>query len=319
MVIKNGRRIMSQAKKEFAEIALEQAVGLLGNNLERNVKYVDVGGFRLRYVVKGDGPPVLLIHGLGEFLETWIFNIATLSGHFTVYALDLPGHGLSEGPVADYTLGCCTHRIAVGFMEALGIEQASLIGHSLGGLVCLSMAIHFPEKVDKLVLVDSAGLSKEAPLIYRLATLPVLGDIGLRFTIKPLIKARMKRGFYNPEVIADEMVDLSYRYWRTPKFKQALSNLLKHNVNLDGVHPEVLVVDKLHMVRSPTLLIHGVQDQVIPVEYARLAYKLIPNVRCELVDECGHCPQIEKAAQFNDLVVTFLLMQRSDQYDMAFC
>ena len=276
-----------------------------------NAKYADVGGFNLRYVVKGAGPSVLLIHGLSGYLETWIYNIGALSRHFTVYALDLPGHGLSEGPVANYTLDCCTHRIAVGFMAALRIERASLVGHSLGGLVCLSVAIHFPQKVDKLVLVDSAGLSKEAPLIYRLAALPVLGDIGLRFTIKPLIKAGMEKGFYNPDIITDEMVNLSYKYWRAPKFKRALANLLRHNVSIDGLHPEVVVTDKLNLVKAPTLLIHGVHDQVIPVDYARLACKLIPNVKCEVIDRCGHCPHIEKAARFNDLVVTFLRASES--------
>ena len=274
------------------------------NNL--NAKYVDVGGFNLRYVVKGTGPPVLLIHGLGGFLETWAYNIGALSRHFTVYAFDMPGHGLSEGPVSDYTLECCTNRIAVNFMASLGIEHASLIGHSMGGLVCLSVAIHFPKKVDKLVLVDSAGLSKEAPLIYRLATLPVLGDILLKPTIKPLIKAGMEKVFYNPEIITDEMVDLSYKYWRTPKFKRALANLLRHNASIDGLHPEIIVTDKLHLVQSPTLLIHGKQDQVIPVDYALLACKLIPNVKCQVIDRCGHCPHIEKATQFNDLVASFL-------------
>jgi len=277
-----------------------------------NEKYVDVGGYRLRYATEGTGPPVLLIHGFGEFLEVWTFNIAALSKYFSVYALDLPGHGLSEGPIADYTLDCCTHRIAVGFMETLGIEHASLVGHSLGGLVCLSVAIHFPKKVDKLVLVDSAGLSKEAPLIYRLATLPVLGDILLKPTIKPLIKAGMEKGFYNPEIIPDEMVDLSYKYWRTPKFKRALADLLRHNASIDGLHPEVIVTDKLHLVQSPTLLIHGKQDQVIPVDYARLACNLIPNVRCRIFDECGHCPHIEKAAQFNEVVANFLSAEKPD-------
>ena len=283
------------------------------NNL--NAKYVDVGGFNLRYVVKGTGPPVLLIHGLGGFLETWAYNIGALSRHFTVYAFDMPGHGLSEGPVSDYTLECCTNRIAVNFMASLGIEHASLIGHSMGGLVCLSVAIHFPKKVDKLVLVDSAGLNKETPLIYRLATLPVLGDILLKPTMKPLIKAGIEKGFYKPTIITHEMVDMVYKYWRIPKFKRALANLLRHNVSIDGVHPEVIVTDKLHMVRSPALLIHGEQDQVIPVEYSRLACNLIPDVRCQTFQQCGHFPQIERAAQFNKSVIDFL---RTEQ-DRAKC
>jgi len=145
-----------------------------------------------------------------------------------------------------------------------------------------------------------------------LATLPVLGDILLKPTIKPLIKAGMEKGFYNPEIIPDEMVDLSYKYWRTPKFKRALANLLRHNASIDGLHPEVIVTDKLHLVQSPTLLIHGKQDQVIPVECARLACNLIPNVRCRIFDECGHCSHIEKAAQFNEVVANFLSAEKPD-------
>jgi len=273
-------------------------------------RYVNIDGVSTRYVVEGQGPPVLLIHGFGEFLEVWGYNVSRLSEHFTVYALDLPGHGLSEEPRADYTLDYAA-RFVVDFMNTLEIERASLVGHSLGGLLCLKVAIDFPEKVDKLVLVDSAGLSREAPLIYRLATLPLLGKAILKPTLKTLIKHGMKKGFYNPEIIARDWVDLSYKYLKMPKLKRTLWNLIRSNASIDGLHPEVIVTDKLHLVQSSTLLIHGEQDQVIPVDYARLACKLIPNVKCQVIDRCGHCPHMEKAAQFNDLVVTFLRASES--------
>jgi 4,5:9,10-diseco-3-hydroxy-5,9,17-trioxoandrosta-1(10),2-diene-4-oate hydrolase len=273
-------------------------------------RYVNIDGISTRYVVEGQGPPVLLIHGFGEFLEVWGYNISPLSEHFTVYALDLMGHGLSEEPRADYTLDYAATFVA-DFMKTLEIKRASLVGHSLGGLLCLKLAIDFPEKVDKLVLVDSAGLSKEAPLIYRLATLPVLGKAILKPTLKTVIKHGMKKGFYNPEIIARDWVDLSYKYLKMPKLKRTLWNLIRSNASIDGLHPEVIVTDKLHLVQSSTLLIHGEQDQVIPVDYARLACKLIPNVKCEVIDRCGHCPHIEKAARFNDLVVTFLRASES--------
>jgi len=273
-------------------------------------RYVNIDGISTHYVVEGRGSPVLLIHGFGEFLEVWGYNISPLSGHFTVYALDLPGHGLSEEPRADYTLDYAA-RFVTDFMKTLEIERASLVGHSLGGLLCLKVAIDFPEKVNKLVLVDSGGLSREAPLIYRLATLPVLGKAILKPTLETVIKHGMKKGFYNPAIIARDWVDLSYKYLKMPKLKRTLWNLIRSNASIDGLHPEVIVTDKLHLVRPPTLLIHGAQDQVIPVDYARLACKLIPNVKCEIIDRCGHCPHIEKAAQFNDLVVTFLRASES--------
>jgi pimeloyl-ACP methyl ester carboxylesterase len=127
----------------------------------------------------------------------------------------------------------------------------------------------------------------------------------------------MKKGFYNPEIIARDWVDLSYKYLKMPKLKRTLWNLIRSNASIDGLNPELIVTDKLRMIKSPTLIIHGAQDEVIPVEYARLACKLIPNVRCEVIDECGHCPQIEKAAQFNDLVAAFLRVSESAERESS--
>ena len=275
-------------------------------------RYIDIDEVRTPYVVEGIGSPVLLIHGFGEFLEVWGYNIAPLGEHFSIYALDLPGHGLSEEPRADYTLDYAA-RFVLNFMKTLQIDRSSLVGHSLGGLVSLKIAMDFPDRVDKLILVDSAGLSREAPLIYRLATLPVLGKAILKPTLKTLIKHGMKKGFYNPELISPDWVDLTYKYWKMPKLKRTLWNVIHSNASINGLHPEVIVTDKLHMVKSPTLIVHGVQDQVIPVEYARLACKLIADVKCEVIDECGHCPQIEKAARFNDLVAAFLRASESSE------
>ena len=175
-----------------------------------NEKYVTVSGISVRYVMRGTGPSVLLIHGFTEFLEVWWFNIATLSEYFTVYALDLPGHGLSEETRTKYTLGFSTSFV-IDFMQTMGIEQASLIGHSSGGPLGLNVAIRFPGKVDKLVLVGSGGFSKETPLRYRLASLPILGDILIRPMPKAAIKLGMKRRFYNPAIITEEWIDMSYK------------------------------------------------------------------------------------------------------------
>ena len=169
-------------------------------------KYITVNGINIRYIVKGNGSPVLLIHGFGEFLEVWWFNIGFLSEHYQIYAMDLPGHGLSDKPAIDYSLFFAT-EFANDFMQALGIEHASLIGHSMGGLLSLSIAINFPEKVDKLILVDSGGLSKEAPLLYRLCTLPVVGEIVVMPMVKPLLKHGIRNAFYNPDLVTEELVD----------------------------------------------------------------------------------------------------------------
>jgi 4,5:9,10-diseco-3-hydroxy-5,9,17-trioxoandrosta-1(10),2-diene-4-oate hydrolase len=283
-------------------------------------RYVNIDGIRTRYVVGGHGPPVLLIHGLGGFLEFWSRNIAPLSEYFSVYAVDLPGHGLSGKPLGSYTLDF-TSEFIVHFMQALGIERASLVGHSLGGMVCLSVAISFPDKVDNLVLVDVGGLSKKVPLTYRLSTLPVLGHILLGprlFVSKATIRMGLKkRYFYNPNIVDEDLINATYKYLKMSKRNDAILNVVKNNISISGMRPEAIVTDKLRLVKVPTLVIHGAQDRVVPVRYAQLAYKLIANAKCEVIDECGHCPQIEKAAQFNKEVIAFLSAERLDAVPKA--
>jgi len=268
-------------------------------------KYVAVEGINIRYIVSGSGTPTLLLHGFGEFLEVWWFNIGALSQHFQVYAMDLPGHGLSDKPKIDYGLAFA-NECATGFMRALGIERANLIGHSMGGVVALSIAINFPEKVDKLILVDSGGLSGETPLLYRLCTLPLLGEILVEPTIKVGLRHGIERAFYNPDLITEEMVDKNYEFMRMRGAKKAMLSILRSNADITGPHPEVVMTDKLHLVKSPTLFIHGAQDEVVPVEQAKNASRLVPNARLEVVKKCGHCPHIEKAQEFNKTAIAFL-------------
>ena len=219
--------------------------------------------------------------------------------------MDLPGHGLSEKPEVKYTMSFAT-EFAARFVQALGVDHVSLIGHSMGGLLCINAAINFPEKVDKLILVDSGGLSEEAPFLYRLSTIPILGDLLLRPTVKPVLKIGVKRAFYNPDVVTEEMIDINYQYLKMPGAKQAMLNIIRSNVDLHGPHPEVVITEKLHLVKSPTLIIHGAQDEVIPVEYAQSACRLIPKAKLNIFSECGHLPQIEKASEFNKAVLSFL-------------
>jgi len=274
-----------------------------------DVKYVKVTGSEIRCIVKGSGSPVLLIHGLGEFLEVWWFNIGPLSEHYQVYAMDLPGHGLSAKPPINYTLPFATKFIS-DFMQALGIERAHLIGHSLGGLISLNVAISFPNKVDKLVPVDSAGLGTEVSFLYRLCALPVVGDIIMKPTIKTFLRHGIKRAFYNPDLVTEEMIDKDYELMKMPETKRAMLNLIRSNVDFRGLYRDVVITDRLHLIKSPALFIHGEQDSVIPLANVRNACDLIPDARLEVIAECGHCPHLEKAPQFNEAVIAFLESNR---------
>lgn len=272
---------------------------------ELDEKYIVVNGVKIRYIVRGSGSPVLLIHGIGEFLEVWWQNIGPLSEHYQVYAMDLLGHGLSDKPAVDYNLAFAT-EVAIRFAQSLGIERASLIGHSIGGVIAMTMAINFPEKVDKLILVDSGGLTNEVPLLYRLCSLPLLGELMVGPTVKAGLRRGMKRAFYNPDLVTEGMVDKDYQVLKMPGAKRAILSIIRHGVSLKGLNPETVMLDKLHLIKSPTLLVYGAQDKVIPVKYAQNACDLIPNARLKVIEKCGHCPYIEKASEFNEVVIEFL-------------
>jgi len=268
-------------------------------------KLINIKGINIRYTVRGSGAPVLLLHGIGEFLEIWWSNIEPLSEHFTVYAMDLPGHGLSDKPAINYTLPFINEFLS-DFMGEMGIEHAHFIGHSLGGIIALSMATNLPEKVDKLVLVDCGGLARETPFMYRLAAIPLVGELLVKPTVKSSMRRRIEGAFYNPDVVTEEMVEKSYEFMKMPEVKRAMLKIMRNNVGLRGLYPESIMTDKLHLVKAPTLLIHGEQDTLIPLAHARNAAKLIPNARLEVLKECGHVPHIEKTTEFNKIVIEFL-------------
>jgi len=275
-------------------------------------KYITVEGIKIRYIVKGAGSPLLLLHGFSEFLETWDFNIRPLSECYQVYAIDLPGHGLSDNPDTSYNISFFTES-ATGFMQALGIDRTSIIGHSLGGLISLNIAINFPEKVSKLILESSLGLSDDVLSFHKLCSIPVLTDADAdESEVRAALDERMKRGFYAPDFIAEEVVERSYRFMQMPGVKRVPLSILHNWLSVDGLKPEVVMIDKLHLIKSPTLLIHGAQDNIHPPELSQRACNLIPDARLKIFSECGHCPHIEKAAEFNEAVISFLKANEPD-------
>jgi pimeloyl-ACP methyl ester carboxylesterase len=268
-------------------------------------EYATVNGTKIRYFVAGSGQKVLLLHGFGSFLETWAFNIPPLSKRYQVYAIDLPGHGLSDKPIKFYNTAFAIESSG-DIMEALGIEQATLIGHSLGGAVSINIALSLPERVNKLVLIDSAGLSRTLPWMYRLSSLPVLGNILMSLAVEPVLSRSIKRLFYNSPRLTQDMIDIILKNASQPEVKKTLLRILQHNVGLRGPRPEAILIEKLSQLKVPTLFVHGAQDRVFPLKQVRDAFSMAPNSRVKIFDQCGHCPHIEKAIEFNEVVLEFL-------------
>ena len=174
-------------------------------------QYVDVKQVRTRFwTAGGTGSPVLLIHGLSRYVEDWLSSFNALSGEHQVYALDLLGHGRTDKPSgASYGLDALA-RFVRDFMTGVGIERAHVVGHSLGGAIATRLALTYPEVVERLVLVDPAGLSPAVHTVFRLMRLPLVGELFTRPSRSG--SARMLRlCLYDQSLATDEMINGSTR------------------------------------------------------------------------------------------------------------
>jgi len=192
-------------------------------------------------------------------------------------------------------------------MEAQNIDRVSLIGHSLGGGVSLQFTIQFPDKVDKLVLVNSAGLGKEVSLLFRLPTLPIIGELLTRPSRKGTANL-LKECVHDPAVVTDELIELGYSLAALPGAQNSFLSMVRTLGNFRGIRKDVLrsIVDNFTTITAPTLVFWGQQDRILPVAHAYVAEKRIPNARLHIFDPCGHLTQLERPEEFNSLVLEFL-------------
>jgi 4,5:9,10-diseco-3-hydroxy-5,9,17-trioxoandrosta-1(10),2-diene-4-oate hydrolase len=270
-------------------------------------QYVRIGQINTRFWTAGDGgKAVVLIHGLGRYVEDWQYNIHALAERHRVYAVDLVGSGCSDKPPATYSLSYLV-RFVGDFLEAQKIDRASLMGHSLGGSVALQYAIQYPAQVEKLVLVNSAGLGKELPLGLRLSSLPLAGEWLTRPSRKGIAES-LRRSVYDPTLLTDEWVQLCYQQATLPGAQRALLDVIRSFIGIGGMRDEVihLILDNLAQVTAPTLIVWGQQDRIVPVAHAQIAKGRMPHARLQIFDPCGHFPQRERPAEFNALVLDFL-------------
>jgi len=250
-------------------------------------QFVDVDGGKLRYTKKGEGAEnVILIHGFGGDLVTWMFNVDGIAENATVYALDLPGHGQSTKKIADPTVAGLG-RVVMSFMEALGIEKAHLVGHSLGGAIAMEVARSAPARVKSLTLVSSAGLGPDINIGY----INGFVDVNSRRDAKDLLG----KLFADQSLVSRQMIEEVLKYKRLDGVVPALRSLA------DGFAPGGKQKDILSgSLKSniPALVIWGDKDQILPVAHAANA----KGARVEILEGAGHMPHMEKASKVTALI-----------------
>lgn len=272
-------------------------------------KYVNINGINTRFWQAGNkGTPILLIHGFVESVEYWQENIAALAKNHRVYALDLIGFGHTDKPKKiNYTEKLFV-KFVKDFMASQNLTKVNLIGHSLGGAVALHFTIAYPELVDKLVLVSSAGLGRELPAHFRILTLPIIGNIVFRVKLKKLLGLALRSHTYNPDAISDELLQSIHKIFLLPNFSKTMVKILQKYANCNGIRRRAIkpILKNLKNITAPTLIIWGKQDHLLLVKHAYVALRHLPNAKLEVLDECGHFPQLEQSKKFNKLVLKFL-------------
>lgn len=253
-------------------------------------QFAEVDGLRIRYARKGagNGVPVLFIHGFGGDLDNWLFNIDAVGEKSPVIALDLPGHGQSTARLSGTSIEALAGFV-VRFMDVLDVEQAHLVGHSMGGAIASQMALDHPSRVASVALIGSAGLGPEFNAGYTEDFVAAPS----RRELKPVLEQL----FANPELVSRQMVDDVLKYKRLDGVGELLG-ALSRGMFSGGRQAEQPGL-RLEQTGKPVLVIWGREDRIIPAHHAGSAP---PGATVEVLDGAGHMVQMERANDVNRLL-----------------
>jgi len=256
-------------------------------------KETTVFGQKIHYVEAGSGPNVILLHGLGGSTQAWQFNLGPLAEKFHVFVPDQIGFGKSDKPLVMYRI-----RTYVDFLDQfckqLKIERATLIGNSMGGWIAAPFTAAFPDRVDKLVLVDAAGYAPPKEL-----------DMRTLFALNPTTREGMKvltaRVFYNKAFQTDAAIDMAI----AARLAAGDGFTIK-SITESIIRGEDFLDDAVKTIKRPTLIVWGREDGLIPLTEGERFHKDIAGSKLIVFDQCGHVPNLEKPGEFNAAVIKFL-------------
>jgi pimeloyl-ACP methyl ester carboxylesterase len=273
------------------------------------VEETTLHGHRVRYRIGGDGPVILLIHGITGSSAQWETTMELLESDYTVIAPDLLGHGESAKPRGDYSLGAYASGLR-DLLAWLEMPAATVVGHSLGGGIAMQFAYQFPERCERLGLVNSGGLGREVNVILRAAALP-----GAELVL-PLIAANWSRSV--GVAVSDFLGRLGLRVGSDmAEMGRGYASLIDGEARSAFLHTLRAVIDpggqrvsghdRLYLAANlPTLLVWGARDPIIPVAHAHAAQAAMPGSRLEVFEGSGHFPHMDDTMRFVEVMCDFL-------------
>ncbi|MGW2824490.1 alpha/beta fold hydrolase [Streptomyces sp. NPDC001443] len=275
---------------------------------ELELQYRVVHGYRRAFRMAGEGPALVLVHGIGDSSATWAGLIPDLARTHTVLAPDLLGHGASDKPRADYSVAAYANGVR-DLLTTLGIESATLVGHSFGGGVAMQFAYQFPERTERLILVSAGGVGREVNPLLRLVSLPGADlmlstlrlpgmrlNLGLALRVMKLLDIDLAQDAPDLLTVVDSLPDDTAR--------NAFIRTLRAVVDWRG--QVVTMLDRCYLTEGmPTMLLWGDRDSVVPVRHAHGAHRAMPGSRLEVFEGAGHFPFHADPARFLALVEDF--------------
>jgi pimeloyl-ACP methyl ester carboxylesterase len=270
---------------------------------------IELHGHRVIYRIAGDGPPVVLIHGMVNSSKHWEEVALRLADRYTVVAPDLLGHGDSAAVRGDYSLGAhaCSIR---DLLTTIGIERATVVGHSLGGGIAMQFFYQFPQRVERLALISSGGLGHEVSPMLRGAALPGAAT-GIWLVANRRVRAALDRAGERMRARGSrkgvylQAVARAMKPLQDATARQAFVQTLRSVIDVRGQH--VSAIDRLYLLGElPTLIVWGGRDNTIPMAHGLAAHELIPNSRFVTLPKAAHFPNLEDPQGLADALLDWL-------------
>lgn len=274
--------------REFSSVYLE----------DQDDKYVELNNFKVHYLEKGQGDPIILIHGGGSWLYSYRNNIEELSNRYKVYAIDMPGHGYTKTKVkCSYDLDTYADFVK-DFMESQHIEKAKIVGHSWGGGWSIYFTEKYPEKVDKLVLLDSSGLNEKDKSEWKYFGYPIIGEIVSKFITKSNSRSSLEKMVIDQNILSDNYIEEIYTPLSYEENRNAQVQAERH---LDWKITE----EGMNNINQKVLLIFGSEDCYFDRSYAEKMQSYLRYSELKIIDNTGHMPHEEQYEKVDEELVNF--------------
>jgi len=265
-------------------------------------KFVELNGRTTHYIEKGEGEPIILLHGFFYDSYLWAANMDVLAEEFKVYALDLWGFGYSTREPMNYGYQLYADQVLL-FMDSLGIHRASLVGQSMGGGTAIMFCVQHRQRVNKLLLVDPAGIPNPLPLTGKFFSLPGIGELFLGLSTDAVRRKNLgDLWIHNQELLTESYFENVTRFHKIKGTTEASLAILRQKF-FDTLSDEI---DRLGQENVPILIVWGREDKAVPLRCGQEMHRLLKGSRLEIIDDAGHVPNLERAEVFNELAVDFL-------------